>query len=382
MAKPSTRQELIDYCLRQLGEPVLEVNVDEDQIDDLVDDAIQFFQERHMDGVERMFLKHQIQQWEIDAARTKQIGSIGIHSQSFDGSNGEIVKVGTADTGSTGSFILPNHGLATGTQIFYSFTGAGSTSIAIADGISVPGIGTTAFLGISTDSVEYYAIVDSPNEIRVATSLANAKTGLGVTIEQVGVGATHFFSTKTEYTEARNYIEIPDHVIGVQGIFRFDDNTISQNMFSISYQIFLNDVYNFSSVELLNYTMVKEYLETIQFLISPDKKVRYNKRGNRLYIDMDWESQTAGDYLVIDCFRILDPSSNSEVYNDSYLKKYLTSLIKRQWGQNLMKFQGVQLPGGLTLNGRQLYEDALRELAELQQRMTFDYELPPLDLIG
>ena len=377
MAKPSTRQELIDYCLRQLGEPVLEVNVDEDQIDDLVDDALQYFQERHMDGVERMFLKHQVQQWEIDAARTKQVGSVGIHSQSFSSETG----VSTA----ANNIVLPNHGLATGTQIFYS-VGAGVTPIGIgtttpAD-IVLAGVGTTAFLGIGTDSVELYAIADNRNEIRVAATAADAKAGTAITFTSTGIGSTHFITTKTEYTEARNYIEIPEHIMGVQGIFRFDDNTISQNMFSISYQIFLNDVYNFSSVELLNYTMVKSYLETIQFLVSPDKKVRFNKRGNRLYIDMDWASQTAGDYLVIDCYRLLDPSTYSEVYNDSFLKKYLTSLIKRQWGQNLIKFQGVQLPGGTTLNGRQLYDDANAELAALQQRMSFDYELPPLDMIG
>ena len=375
MAKPSTRQELIDYCLRQLGEPVLEVNVDEDQIDDLVDDALQYFQERHMDGVERMFLKHQVQQWEIDAARTKQVGSVGIHSQSFSSETGVST---TAN-----NIVLPNHGLATGTQIFYS-VGAGVTPIGIGTTASVvlAGVGTTAFLGIGTDSVELYAIADNRNEIRVAATAADAKAGTAITFTSTGIGSTHFITTKTEYTEARNYIEIPEHIMGVQGIFRFDDNTISQNMFSISYQIFLNDVYNFSSVELLNYTMVKSYLETIQFLVSPDKKVRFNKRGNRLYIDMDWASQTAGDYLVIDCYRLLDPSTYSEVYNDSFLKKYLTSLIKRQWGQNLIKFQGVQLPGGTTLNGRQLYDDANAELAALQQRMSFDYELPPLDMIG
>jgi len=376
MAKPSTRQELIDYCLRQLGEPVLEVNVDEDQIEDLVDDAIQYFQERHMDGVERMFLKHQVSQWEIDAARTKEVASSGIHSQSFNGSNNQGVL-----NLNTGSIVLPHHGLTTGTQIFYS-VGVGASSIGIGTSTVLAGVGATTVLYSSGAGQELYAIADSRNEIRVAATLADAKAGIGITLTGVGIGSTHFISTKTEFLEARNYIEIPDHVIGVNGIFRFDDNTISQNMFSVSYQIFLNDVYNFSSVELLTYSMVKEYLETIQFLISPDKKVRFNKRGNRLYIDMDWQSQTAGDYLVIDCYRILDPTSNSEVYNDSFLKKYLTALIKRQWGQNLMKFQGVQLPGGITLNGRQLYEDALRELAELQQRMTFDYELPPLDMIG
>ena len=319
MAKPSTRQELIDYCLRQLGEPVLEVNVDEDQIDDLVDDALQYFQERHMDGVERMFLKHQISQWEIDASRTKQVGSVGIHSRTFNGATG-------VDT-NRNNIVIPDHGLATGTQIFYSFSGNGQTSIGINTDTVLAGVGTTSFLGIRTDSVELYAISDSRSEFRVAASMSDAKSGIGITFTNVGVGSTHFITTKTEYTEARNYIEIPDHVIGVNGIFRFDDNTISQNMFSISYQIFLNDVYNFSSVELLTYSMVKEYLETIQFLISPDKKIRYNKRGNRLYIDMDWASATSGEYIVIDCHRILDPSTNAEVYKDSFLKKYLTTLL-------------------------------------------------------
>tara|TARA_R100000008_G_C3587797_1_gene174097 strand:+ start:26035 stop:27162 length:1128 start_codon:yes stop_codon:yes gene_type:complete len=375
MAKPSSRQELIDYCLRQLGEPVLEVNVDEDQIDDIVDDSLQYFQERHMDGVERMYLKHQIQQWEIDAARTKQIGSVGISSQTFNGATG----VNTSTNGN--NILIPNHGLATGSQIWYS-VGAGCTPIGITSDIVLAGVGTTSFLGIGTDSVELYAIADNKNQIRVAASSSEAGAGVAITFTSAGIGSTHFVATQSQFYEARNYIEIPDHVIGVQGIFRFDDNTISQNMFSISYQIFLNDVYNFSSVELLNYTMVKQYLETIQFLISPDKKIRYNKRGNRLYLDMDWASQSANDYLVIDCYRILDPSTNTEVFNDSFLKKYVTAKIKRQWGQNLMKFTGVKLPGGLELNGRQLYEDSLRELDEIQNRMPTEYELPPLDLIG
>ena len=128
--------------------------------------------------------------------------------------------------------------------------------------------------------------------------------------------------------------------------------------------------------------MVKQYLETIQFLISPDKKIRYNKRGNRLYIDMNWKDATPDQFLVIDCYRVLDPSENTKVFNDSFLKRYITSLIKKQWGQNLTKFQGVKLPGGVELNGRQIYEDANTELAELRQRMSTDYELPPLDLIG
>ena len=375
MAKPSSRQELIDYCLRQLGEPVLEINVDDDQIEDLVDDAIQYFQERHFDGVERMYLKHQISQADIDSARSNTVASTGIKSDVFNPESSGVVNI------SASNITIPNHGLITGSPIYYSF-GAGSTSIGIAT-TALAGVGTTSFLGISTDSVLLYAIADNRNQIRLAANSSDAGSGVAVTFTgSTGIGSTHFITTKTEFTEARNYIEIPDHVIGINGIFRFDDNTITQNMFSISYQIFLNDVYNFSSIEMLTYSMTKEYLETIQFLVSPDKKVRYNKRGNRLYLDLDWKGVSKDEYVVIDCFRVLDPSENEKIYNDSFLKKFLTALIKKQWGQNMSKYQGVKLPGGIELNGRQIYEDALRELAEIQQRMTFDYEVPPLDMIG
>lgn len=375
MAKPSSRQELIDYCLRQLGEPVLEINVDDDQIEDLVDDAIQYFQERHFDGVERMYLKHQISQSDIDSARSNTVASTGVKSDTFNPESSGVLSI------TSSNITIPNHGLITGSPVYYSF-GAGSTSIGIAT-TALAGVGTTSFLGISTDSVLLYAIADNRNQIRLAANSSDASSGVAVTFTgSTGIGSTHFITTKTEFTEARNYIEIPDHVIGINGIFRFDDNTITQNMFSISYQIFLNDVYNFSSIEMLTYSMTKEYLETIQFLISPDKKVRYNKRGNRLYLDLDWKGVSKDEYVVIDCFRVLDPSENEKIYNDSFLKKFLTALIKKQWGQNMSKYQGVKLPGGIELNGRQIYEDALRELAEIQQRMTFDYELPPMDMIG
>jgi len=281
MAKPSTRQELIDYCLRRLGAPVLEINVDDDQIDDLVDDAFQYFQERHFDGVERMYLKYEIQQSDIDRGRASGTSGVGIVT-----------------------------------------TSATSTNI--------DGYGTTT----------------------------------------------------SSFYENSNFIQIPDSVVGIEKVFKFDTSTISGGMFSIKYQLFLNDLYYFNSVELLQYSMTKSYLEDIDFLLSTDKQVRYNKRQDRLYLDIDWNQQSAGNFLVIDCYRILDPSDYSGVYNDSFVKKYLTSLIKRQWGQNLIKFRGVKLPGGIELNGREIYEDAERELDQLKQTMMLEHELPPLDLIG
>lgn len=276
MAQPSTRQELIDYCLRKLGAPVLEINVAQEQIDDLVDDAVQYFQERHFDGVYPTFLKYQVTQEDIDRGRAKGLSGVGV----------------------------------------------ATTSI-------------------------------------------------------VGAGTTF------NYYENSNYLQVPDFVTGVNKIFTFNgSNTISSGMFSIKYQLFLNDIYYWGSTELLTYAMTKTYLEDIDFLLTTQKQIRFNKRQDRLYLDIDWSSVLVGDYFVIDCYRMMNPNEYSQVWNDSFLKRYLTSLIKRQWGQNLIKFQGVKLPGGVELNGRQLYDDGQKELDVIMEQMSSTYELPPLDMIG
>ena len=281
MAKPATRQGLIDYCLRKLGAPVLEINVDDDQIDDLVDDAIQFFNERHFDGVERMYLKYKLTQADIDRGQAKNTDGVGIVT-----------------------------------------TSATSTSIA----------------GYGTTTANWY--------------------------------------------ETSNFIQVPDSVVGIEKIFKFDSSSISGGMFSIKYQLFLNDLYHFNSVELLQYAMTKSYLEDIDFLLTTDKQVRFNKRQDRLYLDIDWGYESADDWLILDCYRALDPNSFTQVYNDVFLKQYLTALIKRQWGQNLSKFKGVKLPGGIEMNGGEILQAAESELDSLRSRMTTEYELPPYDFIG
>jgi len=281
MAKPSTRQGLIDYCFRKLGAPVLEINVDDDQVDDLVDDALQLFGERHFDGIERMYLKYQLSQDDID--RGKASGTSGV------------------------------------------------------------GIVTT--------------------------------TGTSTNVSGLGTITSNFYETS-------NFIQVPDAVVGIEKVFKFDSSSISGGMFSIKYQLFLNDLYYFNSVNLLQYSMTKRYLEDIDFLLTTDKQLRFNKRQNRLYLDLDFASQDADTFLVIECYRVLDPDQFTGVYNDQFLKLYLTALIKRQWGQNLIKFQGVKLPGGLELNGRQIYEDAEREIEGIRERLISEYELPPLDFIG
>jgi len=144
----------------------------------------------------------------------------------------------------------------------------------------------------------------------------------------------------------------------------------------------LNEIYYFSSMELLSYTQTKRYLEDLDFILHPDKQIRFNRRQNRLYIDTDYSSLKEDDYLIIECYRVLDPEEFRNVYEDRWVRKYLTAKLKKQWGQNLIKYQGVKLPGGVELNGRQIYEDGVAEIQALEDKMATEYELPVMDMIG
>ena len=135
-------------------------------------------------------------------------------------------------------------------------------------------------------------------------------------------------------------------------------------------------------MEMLTYAMTKTTLSDIDFLLNTESQIRFNQRQDRLYLDIDWGSIAVDEYIIFDCWRLLDPNDFTRVYNDSFLKRYLTALMKRQWGQNLIKFQGVKLPGGIELNGRQIYDDAQRDLEIIREQMSNTYELPPLDMIG
>ena len=280
MAQPLSRSDFKTYCLRQLGAPVLEINLASEQCEDLIDDALQMFQERTYDGAAQTYLKYKIRQGDIDRGK---------------------------------------------------------------------GPGATGVVGITTTT---------------ATST---------------VGITSTFS----FEENNNFLQVPPEVLGVTKIFHFDgSNTITNNMFSVKYQIFLNDIYFWGSTELLSYAMTKTYLEDINFLLTTEKQIRFNKRQDRLYLDIDWDSVTEGDWLILDCYRLLDPSDYGRVWNSLFLKQYAVALMKRQWGQNLLKFGGVKLPGGIELNGRQIYDDGQRDIDMIMERMSSTYELPPLDMVG
>ena len=177
-------------------------------------------------------------------------------------------------------------------------------------------------------------------------------------------------STTFTYYENSNYLQIPNDVIGINKVYQFDQlmGVKSSNMFSLKYQMFLNDIYYWGTTDILSYATAQSYLETLNFLLNTHKAIRFNQRQNRMYLDVKYDDLIVGDYLIIDCWKVLNPNDATGVFNDPFLKRYLTALIKKQWGQNLIKFQGVKLPGGIEFNGRQIYDDAQLNLIRLKRR--------------
>ena len=268
MATPNTRQTLISYAKRALGHPVIEINVDDDQIDDRIDEALQYYQQYHYDGIRRTYLK-------------------------------------------------------------YQYTEADKTRI-----------------------------------------LSNANDS----------GTKN--SVTTNWKEGNNYIIVPETVLSVINIFPFS-NKGNLNLFDVRYQMRLNDLYDFSSTSVINYDIVMRQLDFLDHILVGEKPLRFNQHDNRLYIDMDWENDLAvGEYLVIECYRKLDPTTYTDVFNDIYLKRYVTALFKKQWGANLSKFDGVAMIGGVTLNGRQIYSEALQDIEKLETEIRSTFELNPAMIMG
>ena len=187
-----------------------------------------------------------------------------------------------------------------------------------------------------------------------------------------------------------NFIEMPDHVVGVSKVFGVSSNWVRNDLFGLSNQYFLMDVFSFSSgfafgnFDMTNYFMIRQYFETLDMVVNTGKLVeyRFNDQQDRLYIDIDVNRLTEGNYILIDCHRALDPDAYTQVYSEDFVKAYATALMKKQWGQNLIKYNAVQLPGGITLNGRQIYEDGVKELEKIEMDIPTKYSLPPMDLIG
>ena len=319
----SSRQGLIDYCLRRLGFPVIEINVDDDQIEDRIDDALQYFQEFHFDGVERVYLQHQI------TGATLRFS--GLSSPSFE--VGEIL--------------------------------VGSTSGASCKVISIDGM-----------------------------TISAGKVSGAFVAGEVLTGQTSGFSralTNTNfYTPGdiqNGYVSIPDAVIGVIRVLPVNGPSSgmnnANNMFDIVYQFRLNDMYNLLSADMIYYTQMKQYLSMLDMLLVGDRSFAYNRKTDKLEIHCNWEDVfDPGDFIVVECYRIVDPNTYTQVYNDRFLKEYATALIKKQWGDNMKKFGGMQLPGGIVMNGQQIYDEAVEEIRMIRADMQMSSELPVDFMVG
>ena len=271
MAIPTTKATFKSYCLRALGFGVIDINVSDDQADDRIDEALQYFAQYHYDGIEKMYLKYQVTAADITRAATNTT--------------------------------------------------------------------TTA-----TDTVD---------------STVTASFG-----------------------EGNGFIPMPPAVVSVLNIFPFDDQA-TNNMFDIRYQLRLNDLYDFSSTSIIQYQMTMQHLDYLSHILVGEKPVRFNQHQNRLYIDMDWTNDiSAGEYLIIECYRKIDPASYTDIFDDIYLKRYATALIKRQWGANLSKFSGVAMLGGVTMNGETIYTQAQEELERLEEQIQLSFETPIDYMVG
>ena len=270
MAIPTTKSTFKSYCLRALGFGVIDINVSDDQADDRIDEALQYFAQYHYDGIEKMYLKYKVTQTDIDRAR------------------------------------------------------------------------------------------------------ANATTTSADSVDS---------SITASFEEGNNFIPMPSAVISVSNIFNFS-NAQTNSMFDIRYQLRLNDLYDFSSTSIIHYEMTMQQLDLLEHVLVGEVPIRYNQHQNRLYLDMDWEQMTTDEYLIIECYRKIDPATYTDIFDDIYLKRYATALIKRQWGANLSKFNGVATLGGVSMNGEQIYSQAIEEIQRLEEQIQLSFETPIDYMIG
>ena len=265
MAIPTTKSTFKEYCLRNLGKGVIDINVSDDQADDRIDEALQYFAQYHYDGIEKVYLKHQITQEDVDRSKT--------------------------------------------------------------------------------------------NETSTATDSKDS-------------------SITASFSEGKGFIPMPSAVVSVIQIFPFD-NVATNNMFDIRYQLRLNDLYDFSSTSIIQYEMTMRHLDYLSHILVGEVPIRFNQHQNRLYLDMDFQNAIDADqFLIIECYRKVDPESYTDIYDDIYLKRYVTALIKRQWGANLSKFSGVAMLGGVTMNGETIYTQAQEEITRLEEQIQLAFETP------
>ena len=237
------------------------------------------------------------------------------------------------------------------------------------------------------------AIVDGADDTAQFIQIEQVKSGTfqggeTVTGDRSGATATlHGTDTYTQGDIEKGYLPISNNILGVTRVFNFGgaatNNTRDGQLFDLMYQFRMNDLYNLMGADMIYYSVVQTHLSTLEKLLTGDRQIRWNRKTDRLYIDTDWDKTfNVGDYVVAEAYAIVDPATYTEVYDDMFLKKYTTALFKKQWGENIKKFAGIQMPGGVTLDGQQIYNEAIEEIQQIEQEMQLKYELPPQFMIG
>ncbi len=345
MASPSTKTELKSWCKRKLGYPVIDINVDDDQVDDRVDEALQFFGQFMENGMQRIYLKHKLTADDVARAQVNTI-----ETATAQGTNAAEIATSTLD----GAYL------------------AAATTIVLTDASSFPTTGVVTIATDGTNAAEDVTVsAKTDNTLTVSALANNHLSGSVVTLK-----------VSSEWGITQAYIPMPEHILSVLRILPFTDRG-NLNMFDIRYQLRLNDLYDFSDISVIHYQMTMWQLDLLDMLLVGEKPIQYNMHQNRLYINMDWGSDvTVGEYIIIEAYRKLDASQYSDIYNDFWLKRYATALIKRQWGENLIKFQGVTMLGGVSMNGETIYNEAIREIGELEEQGRLVYEEPLMFDIG
>ena len=336
MAIPVTKTEFGDWCKRKLGYPVIDINVDADQVDDRVDEAIQYYQMFMGGGSRRMYLKHQVTQADKDRGKTN---------------SSETVTETTNQPSSTLSGAVLQNG----------------TSVTLADTSQFPATGSILIAAdVTPNAAETVAYSAKTGNVLTTSALANNHADAAVVTLSVD---------QTWYT-GQNYFLMPDGVESVLRILPFD-NRGTMNMFDIRYQLRLNDLYDFSDISIIYYQQVLWQLDLLDMILVGEKPIEFNVNQDRVYVNMDWDNDmSVTDYLIFEVYRKINPSEYTQAYNDFWLKRYATALIKKQWGENLIKFQGVTMLGGVTMNGETIYNEAKEEIATLEEQGRLTYETP------
>lgn len=306
----TTRQQYKEYCLRALGAPVLEINVEDDQLEDRIDEALEYWRLYHYDGIEKVYMKHQIKASILNLVETNadqfEIGSTVV---------GQTSGAKTKITGQTDR-------LSAGHELFCVHT----------EGSFVAGETIVEQGRLTSATLQSTPIVLGEMDLK--------------------------------------YIETPDWVYGVTRMLPFAGTQTSKSMFDIQYQLRLNDLYDLTSTSIIYYKMVMSHLSLLDLELNGKPMFRFNRLQNRLYPDISWGTDVlAGDYVVLECYRGLDPSQFGKVWSEPWLKHYGIALFKRQWGVNLKKFGGLQLPGGVTLDGQSMYAEAIQEMKDLEDEL-------------